>query len=462
MDNTATNRSSLDTAPVGRMARRAALAIACTLASAPMGAAQGQETRPTVRRLPSVKAESVPAPPSIGEATSGPSQLDRLTEFAIMQHPELAGARARVSQEAGLRFQATRKPNPWLGYSATEIGNEGRGGQQGLFVAQEWVTAGKLGLADQVGHWKTRAAQERAEVARLRVGLRVGTQYWSLVAARHRVELLRQLEGLLEDAVRINRSLQEAAEIERGTLLQAQLEKGQITAALRQAQAGLRARSAALAATLGTDVAFVEGVPSDPWPEPSLPDDSESPQLGFRIDDQPYATSPELMVAQAVLETARWDLRLAETQVVSNVDSYAAVQRDLVTDHTIVSVQVGMALPLHDRKSGLIRAARAEIARAEADYARTYRHLQSRWADAVGEYRAAWELVLEIEQQLLRLAEERLELARRAHGQGELEYLELLTAQRSFLAIRQAAIDARQQAAIASVRLTQLVVEDQP
>lgn len=443
-----------------RLVRQATLATACGGAFLSAVSLTTPSYAQSAGNVSTFATPEWPEAVQLDEVLAPPSQLERLIEFTLMQHPDLAGARAEINREAGLRFQSTRKPNPWVGYSASEVGNDGFGGQQGFYVAQEWVTAGKLTLADNVGNWKTRAAQQRSEVTLLRVSQRVGTQYWEMVAARHRVELLQQLENLLEESVRTTQALQQAAEVERGTVLQAQLEKGQVMAARRQAEANLRASTSALAATVGMDVSFIANVPSDPWPEPSTPADVGNAMPGEWAETQPYINSPELQETQALVEVARWELRLAETQIVSNVDSFASVQRDLATDDTIVGIQVGMALPLLDRKTGLVRAARAEVARSEAEHARRYRDLQARWVLALGDYQAAWEVVREIEEGLLRLAEERLDLARRAHEQGELGYLDLLTAQRSFLAIRQTSLDARQQAAIASVRLETLAVEE--
>jgi outer membrane protein TolC len=283
-----------------------------------------------------------------------------------------------------------------------------------------------------------------------------------MVAARRRVELLTELEALLQDAVRVNQSLEEAAEVDRGTVLQAQLEKGQVVASKRQAEADLRARSAALAATLGVDVPFIAGIASDPWPEPrTLMSSSDSGSLDLMVGE-PYLASPELTEAHALIEAARCELRLAETQIISNVDSYASVQQDTSTNDTIVSMQIGMALPVHDRKTGLVRAARAELTKLESEFARRERDLAARWAAATGEYQSAWELVRAIEEELLTTAQQRYELARRAQQQGEINYLELLLAQRSFLAVREAALEARQQAAIAAVQLEALVVQDSP
>ena len=321
-----------------------------------------------------------------------------------------------------------------------------------MYLAQEWVTAGKRDIASQAGAWRIRAASERLHLTRLRLTRRVEMQYWTMVAARHRVAILQDLEALLEDAVRINQALLQAAEVGRGTVLQAKLEQGQVSMAKRQAEIELAARTAVLAATLGVDADVIVRVPTDPWPEP-LP-------LERPFTAEPWVASPELAEARALTKAARWDLQLAQTQLVANVDSYALLQHDAVTDDVIVGLQIGMAIPIHDRKRGLIRAARAEVARMEAETERRLRSVQSRWADATGEYYAAAELVRTVEQELLDLARERLELARRAHQQGELDYLELLTAQRSFLTILQTTLGAQQQAVVASVRLKTWVVED--
>ncbi len=381
-------------------------------------------------------------------------EVDRLVEVALQRHPDLDGAQADVGREVGRNIQSTRKPNPSFGYTGTEIGNEGRAGQQGLYLSQEWVTAGRLGLTQQVGLWQTRAASERLAQTRLRLMARVQTQYWSLVAARRRVALLAELEELLEDGVRVNKALHQAAEVSLGPVLQAQLEKSQVSVLRRQAEADLTARTTALAATLGVSISEVFAVESDDWPEPMALDELEAAQ--------PWTLSPELAEAQALVEVARWNFRMAKTQIVSNIDSFAAVQHDAATDDVIVSLQVGMALPIHDRKVGLVRTAHAEVLQSEALYASRYRDLQARWAAAMGSYRAAVEMVQAIEHELLALAEERLVIARRGHEQGELDYIDLLTAQRSFLVIRQSALDARQQTALAAVRLQTLVAADSP
>lgn len=437
-------------------------------------------------RLSRTTSESVV---SLASVPTSDDPVASLLALAFAQHPELSAADAGVQREAGDRHQSTRWPNPVVGYMATEIGQEGRAGQQGVYWSQEWITAGKLGWADQIGQWRVVAATADVEVQRLRLSRRVQAQYWGLVAARQRVALLTQLEEVLNEAVRTNEALIQAAEIGRGTLLQARLELAQMVAAKRQANIDLQAKTEVLASTLNVAPDFLSQLADAPWPV-TLPTTASSSGGELRADsmqeDAPAAVeldgavrfneatdsrgvptaaltqvaSPELAAARARWEAARCAVRLAEVQIVPNVSSQAAVQHDALSNDVIVSLQMGVALPLTDRKVGLVQAARAAATEAQAGYEATERLLLARLASANGQYAAARALVESIEGELLPLAAERLALARQAHQQGEIDYLELLTAQRSFLDLQQTALATREQSAEAYVRLVTLGVAD--
>lgn len=497
-----------------RWTRRCSIVGGCLMAClAPsfLPAEAAAQRRPDLPRWPAAAATPAAFTPTAPRAEVAPPQLTRgtseslvtvptaddpvasLLAVAFAQHPELSAADAGVQREAGERHQATRWPNPVIGYMASEIGQQGRAGQQGVYWSQEWITAGKLGWADQIGQWRVVAATADLEVQRLRLARRVQAQYWSLVAARQRVALLTQLEEVLSEAVRTNEALLQAEEIGRGTLLQARLELAQIVAAKRQANIDLQAKTEVLASTLNVSPDFFAQVADAPWPT-TLPTTWPTPAsssddalravsmqedasaavelegaIGFSepTDSQGIPTaagaqvaSPELAAARARWEAARCAIRLAEVQIVPNVSSQAAVQHDALSNDVIVSLQMGVALPLTDRKVGLVQAARAAATEAQAQYEATERLLLARLASANGQYAAARALVESIEAELLPLAADRLALARQAHQQGEIDYLELLTAQRSFLDLQQTALATREQAAEAYVRLVTLGVAD--
>ena len=405
-------------------------------------------------------------------------QVARLVQIAFRQHPQLAEAASEIRREAGLRLQATRKPNPSAGYTASEVGNEGRSGQQGLFLSQQWITAGKLEMAGQAAQWRTRAAMERMKISRLQLSGLVQSQYWTLIASRQRVDLLSRLERSLGEAVEMNQALLDAAEISQGTLIQAMLERNQMSVAVRQAQIDVQAKSQALATTLNTSMQWIDSVPSDPWPvtssdfflplqdsvEQALPTDFGSYQLSLSFLTESggdrWLESPELSEASSLIEAAKWELRLAQVRVVSDIDSFASLQHDAVTNNVVVGVQVGVFLPVNDRKGGLVEAARATVNQLEARLSSIRRDLQIRWTNALNDYRNALEMQSAIDTDLLPLARRRFDLARQAYSQGEIDYLELLTAQRTYLAIQQNALEMQERATLAAVRLTHLVVVD--
>ncbi len=83
---------------------------------------------------------------SAGQPSAPGMTLAELEEMALGCNPTLAQAAARVEAARGRCVQVGLYPNPVAGYMGSEIGNEGRAGQQGGFVSQEIVTAGKLQL----------------------------------------------------------------------------------------------------------------------------------------------------------------------------------------------------------------------------------------------------------------------------------------------------------------------------
>lgn len=411
------------------------------------------ETRVVSNRLEPVVTIAAMDPVPVAEqqvlAVSSSGHLDSVLDLAFSTHPELTRASAVIERESGNQFQSTRWPNPVVGYMAGEIGQEGSAGQQGIFWSQEWVTAGKLALAEQIGQWRVVAAEAALEVERMRLSRRVQSQYWSLVAARQRVALLTQLELLLGEAVAINEKLFQAAEVSKGTVLQARLEQTQVVMARQQAEIDAVAKSRILAQTLAITEQQVDAIGSDPWPT-ILSQDVASIEV----------SSPELAAARASWESAKCELRRAEVEIVPNVNTQASVQQDALSRDTIVGIQIGVALPITDRKNGLVQAARGEVTRLQADLSSIERRIMARVAEASGQYEAARAMTQQINSTLLAMAQERLTLAQQAHQQGEIDYLELLTAQRSYLTIQQSAIDAQELAAHAFVRLETMVVEE--
>src|SRR3990172_6950410 len=106
-----------------------------------------------------VAGRPVPAvePEASDRARDVPVTLEQLERAALAHNPTLVQAATLVEAARGRTIQAGLYPNPTIGYTGSEIGNDGRGGQQGIAFGQEIVTGGKLRLSRAV------AAYERAQ-----------------------------------------------------------------------------------------------------------------------------------------------------------------------------------------------------------------------------------------------------------------------------------------------------------
>src|SRR5438874_4165389 len=124
--------------------------------------AQAPRVRPAPRPVPGESTDPV-RPTSATEPISPSAGLDELLTLARTRNPDLATAAARVGEARGRMVQAGLYPNPTVGYSGNQI-NDGPGtaGQQGGFVAQEFVTGGKLKIARESARYGVTAADWHA------------------------------------------------------------------------------------------------------------------------------------------------------------------------------------------------------------------------------------------------------------------------------------------------------------
>ena len=71
--------------------------------------------------------------------------LEELVSLAAMHNPSISQAAATVAKARGINRQVGLYPNPTIGYTGQEIGDEGTAGQQGAFLSQTIVLGDKLG-----------------------------------------------------------------------------------------------------------------------------------------------------------------------------------------------------------------------------------------------------------------------------------------------------------------------------
>ncbi len=409
---------------------------------APLPPSIGLAAPPT----PAGQAEPVPIPPGETQAAGGLT-LAELEAMAERCNPTVVQAAARVQAARGQYQQVGLYPNPVVGYQGTEIGNEGRAGQQGGFIGQEIVTAGKLRLNRDVAAQEIRQAEYAWQAQRFRVLTDVRRGFYDVLAAQRTVELTQQLVRIGEEGVRAAEQMLKAKEAARTDLLQARIEADSAKLLLERARNRYTGSWRSLAAVVG-----------DPALQPTpLAGSLQDGVVQLTWEDtlnRLLVTSPQLAGAQTGVARAQAALSRECAGRIPNVDVQAGVQYDNASQDTIAGVQVGLPIPIYNRNQGNIRRAQAELTAAQYEVGRVRLALQQRLATVFEQYATASQQVERYTSDILPNAQESLKLVSAGYRQGEFSYLVLLTAQRTYFQTNLAYLDAMR-----DLRISAAVIE---
>ncbi len=373
---------------------------------------------------PGPDEEPLPMPGLVLRPAAGQT-LAELEQIALQHNPTLAQARAAVRAAQGNWLQVGLYPNPVIGYAGGEIGNEGRAGQQGGYIGQEFVTAGKLQLNRQAAAQEIARLQQELAAQQLRVITDVRTTFYQALVAQRTIEITQQLVTLAEQGSLAAEALLQAQEASRVDLLQARVETDSTRILLQNARNRYEEAWRKLAARVG------------------LPD-MRPERLAGNIEtiDPPLdwggtlarllSESPQLAAAAAQVQAARWEAQRASVEWVPNVDVQGMLQHDNATGDEIAGVQIAVPVPLFNRNQGNIVAANARVVSAQQNVERLRLDLQNRLAEEFRQYANAHQQVDRYRGTILPNAKESLDLVNSGYQQGEFSYLMLLTAQRTY------------------------------
>lgn len=380
--------------------------------------------------------QSSPAPFPGGVSVPGSGMtLAELEQMAERSNPTLSQAAARVQAAHGQHLQVGLYPNPVIGYQGSEIGNEGRAGQQGGFISQEIVTAGKLQLNRTVASQEINQANWAYQSQRLRVLTDVRRSFYEVLVAQRSMELSEQLVGLGEQGVKAAEELLKAKEVARADVLQARIEVDSARILLDKARNRHAGAWRNLAAVVGNPTL---------QPTPLAGNLQEGmTQLGWEETlNRLLADSPQYAGAQAGVARAQAALSRECAGRIPNVDLQTGVQYDNATGSTIANVSVGVPLQIFNRNQGNIAKAQAELIAAQHEVTRVRLALQQRLAVAFEQYTTAQQQVEKYTRDIMPNSKESLKLVSAGYKQGEFSYLMLLTAQRTYFQTNLAYLDA--------------------
>jgi cobalt-zinc-cadmium efflux system outer membrane protein len=375
-----------------------------------------------------------PSPERVLLASEQTLRIGDLETIALTNNPTIAQAARRVDALDGKYVQVGLLPNPIIGYQGEEMGDEGAAGQQGMFVGQRFVTAGKLGLNRAVVSHEIERARQELQIQRMRVINAVRGRAYDTIVAQRAVTLNEQLVAIGKEGVKTAEQLRQGKVVSRIDVLQARVEGNSAKLALSNARNEHKAAWQRLAVVMGVPemnpisltADLGEAVPDLFW------DDTVSRLL---------AESPELARARSGVERARCALARAQAGRTPDVDVEAAVRYNNATESTIASIGIGVPLQIFDRNQGNISRAHAELSAAQREVRRVQLVLQDRLAVVFKRYANARQQTRQYKAEILPDAESSLDLVRTGYQQGEFGYLDLLTSQRTYFRVNLAYLE---------------------
>jgi outer membrane protein, heavy metal efflux system len=399
--------------------------------------------------------QPAPAPVAVVPADT-PLTLEGLEQLALAHNPTLAQAGANVEDARGRATQSGLYPNPTVGYTGEQIGLRGDaapGEQQGAFIDQTIVTAGKLRLnrakfGQEVTQMEWQAAAQQYRVVN---GARV--RYYQLLAMQKLVSVREELLKTAQDVVTTVEELVNVGQANKADLLQARIEARQAKVALQNAKALYQAARQQLAAFVG-----VQQLPDGP-----LPGDLEA---GTPLPDQPTTlahlleASPELAIARAEVARNQFALQREQVEPIPNVQLRTATGYNFESKTVTTTVNAGVRLPVFDKNQGNVRSAQAQLAKSQAEVGRVELSLQRRLARAYARYLTALAVVETYRKDNLPDAREAYRLYKDSFEKRRAAYPQVLIAQRNYFQIATEYVEALEKLRRAEVEIRGLLLVD--
>ena len=361
--------------------------------------------------------------------------LADLQNLAAANNPTIAAAEALIRQQQGLLRQETLYPNPTVGYLRSDPDQPGKSATQGVFLSQDFVTAGKLKLAGAAQREDVEARRWQLAAQRGRVANDVRIRYFEVLGAQETVRATEELERLAGEGVRAAEDLAKAKQAARLDVLQAEIQLNAVRTAVQDAK--YRHQAA------WRQLANVVGVPDLP-PTPLAGDlEKDAPRLDWDDSLQRLlAASPVLKAQEATIRAAGLDVKLARAQAVPNVNVQVVVQRDRVEKFTSVSPLVSVPLPIFNRNQGNIQNATGLLDQQRNEYQRITLALRDQLAAAFQQYQSARSQAERLKAEIIPRAKQNLDLTTQGFKTGQFDIARVLAARQTYFETNTAYIDA--------------------
>lgn len=396
-------------------------------------------------RIGALTAMLLIAPPLHAES-SVVVTLSSVADRIRSQNPDLAAARLRIQEAVGRANQSGRLPNPEI-ETSFEHNTAFREGRFEVGFSQRFPVTGRLRQEKDISALEIRAAEAEVRETERRIAASAREGVVKILAVRERRSLLKQQ---VELANRFGEFLAEIAAKGESSVIdagQAKLEANGLALELRKNDAEETALLGGLKPLLGMkpgDSLVVSGN----LPAAALPSASSDP-----------SRRPDYQIARLEEKVAEQGIALEQSKRHEDIEGgfFAAAERtedapNGYENEGIVGVRFKFPLPFWNKNEGAIQEAEAKTLRKKQETTALAANIRLE-AEAARAEMAQWaEMLREIQDTLLPLAEEQAALAETSYRNGQGEIQSVLRSREKRLEIAASRLDALREFHLARVR----------
>ncbi len=396
-------------------------------------------------------------------AASPAPDLGHYLEWAVANHPALAGERQRTAVMRDDADRAGSLPELRFAWGEMVVPVETRVGPQQriLSLSQSFPWFGTLGLKEEAADALAEAADQGVRARRLAVERDVRTAWYRLGAVAEELRLAQETLGLADAAVSWLRTAYTAGTAAYADLLRAEMEQARLALAV----ADLEDRRAPLTLALNTATGLPAATPAPPAELPAvaplgadLPDDVALRALLEQHNPELAALANRRESSRLGAEAAAHAGRPAFTLGVDYIMTGPARMPDVPDsgkDPVIARLSVG--IPLWGSGSAETRAAAGRVHAAASELADRRLGLSAKLEQALYAWRDSGRRLDLYSGTLLPRADRMVEVAAAAYTADQAGYGDLLAARRALLGLRSEQVKVRLDRVLALNELVTLV-----
>jgi len=414
---------------LGRRFSAAGLALLVVLAAGCVGTPTPAERQARGDLHAAGQAYWPGAPPPALDATAG---LSNYLRFAIMAQPEVRAAYFDWAASVERITVERSAPDPKLTLQAY-IQDVLTSLMPGLM--QEFPGPGKLKAAGQVAGAQSRTKYFAFETSVLQTAFAVKQACYQLLFLDEKIRVNRQTLQLLADLEKAARAQNEVGKATLQDVYRAQIEQDQLTTEVANLEDSRRPLLAQLKGALG-----LARDQADP-PPPALFESTPLDLTGETLLDTAFARNPRLKAMEAEVRLAEASIALARK---SRVPDFSAGLTAEVYSPPFYWPQASMTLPVwRDKIAAQIAAAQANQRAAQARLSAGQIAMTVDFAAKTYDYREITRNLALLQEKLIPKARQSLEIARAGYLAGQIDFFNLMDAERTLLGFELQEVEAR-------------------